>query len=301
MDIRFSILITTKNRSGALLFTLSTLSTLLRRSDVECIVCDDGSTDDTVQQLKQLYPAIECIQHAKSIGLIGSRNELLARARGKYAISLDDDAHFMSTNPLENIEQTFKAMPDCGVIAFRIFWGLETPAHTDTREQPERVKGFVGCGHAWKMEAWRSIPDYPAWFIFYGEEDFAAYHLYKQHVQVRYVPDILVHHRVNVTQRKQQPDYRLRLRRSLRAGWLLMLLFFPWKTIPRRWGYSLITQLKKRTFKGDFLGTVAILQAMADVLFYAPKIVTHRAKLTPSEFEHFNTLRDTPVYWNPSP
>lgn len=299
MSIRFSILITTKNRCGELLYTLSKISALLSKPDVECIVCDDGSTDDTLQQLMQKYPAIELLHNPQSIGLIGSRNKLLAMARGKYSISLDDDAHFLSKNPLEMIEDTFQSMPNCGVIAFRIYWGIQAPSETETNEQPERVRGFVGCGHAWNMEAWRSIPDYPAWFVFYGEEDFAAYHLFKKDWLIQYVPAILVQHRVNVSERKQESDYRIRLRRSLRAGWFLMLLFFPWTTIPRRWGYSFLTQVNKRTFKGDFQGTIAIIQALGDIILYLPKLLTHISKLTPSEFKQYNSLRDTPIYWNP--
>ncbi|MES2559938.1 MAG: glycosyltransferase family 2 protein [Bacteroidota bacterium] len=300
MSIRFSILITTKNRCPELLFTLSSISTLLRRPDVECIICNDGSSDDTMTQLQEQYPEIELIHHPQSIGLICSRNKLLAKASGQYAISLDDDAHFLSEHPLETIEHTFNTMPHCGVIAFRIYWGTETPSNTINNETQKRVKGFVGCGHAWNMEAWRSIPDYPDWFIFYGEEDFAAYHLFKKQWQILYVPDILVQHRVNVSQRKKESDYRLRLRRSLRAGWFLMLLFFPMKTIPKRWAYSVWIQLQKRTFKGDFPGTIAILQAMADIVIHLPKIIQNTSTLSVQEFVQYNNLKDTPIYWNPA-
>lgn len=272
---------------------------MLSRPDVECIVCIDGSTDNTLQQLAEHYPSIIPIHHTHSIGLIGSRNKLLLLARGKYSISLDDDAHFLSEHPLEQIDQIFQSQPDCGVIAFRIYWGTEAPPQTTTTEKTEQVRGFVGCGHAWNMEAWRSIPDYPSWFIFYGEEDFAAYHLFKKRWCIQYVPSILVHHRVNVTERKKQADYRIRLRRSLRAGWFLLFLFAPWKVIPRRWGYSLYTQLKKRTFKGDVQATIAILQALSDILIFLPRIMNHRSALSPSQFEHYNNLKETPIYWNP--
>jgi hypothetical protein len=38
----------------------------------------------------------------------------------------------------------------------------------------ENVKSFVGCGHAWRMKAWHEIPNYPEWFEFYGEENYAS-------------------------------------------------------------------------------------------------------------------------------
>ncbi|PTT01701.1 glycosyl transferase, partial [Flavobacterium sp. HMWF030] len=41
----FSILITTKNRKEDLAFTLLKIQHLLDRSNVECVVFDDGSID----------------------------------------------------------------------------------------------------------------------------------------------------------------------------------------------------------------------------------------------------------------
>jgi hypothetical protein len=97
-----------------------------------------------------------------------------------YAISLDDDAHFITANALSVIADYFAVHPNCGVLALRIFWGLTAPHTVVTTETPTRVQGFVGCGHVWRMKAWRSIPDYPDWFVFYGEEDFASYQLLKK-------------------------------------------------------------------------------------------------------------------------
>ena len=297
MDIRFSIVITTRNRIRELHYTLQQLEALLAREDVECIICDDGSTDGTSELVKEQFPAITLLRHTRSIGLIGSRNELLARARGKYAISLDDDAHFLTQHPLEKIEALFTENPDCGVIAFRIYWGLIPPAHIESTETSTQVRGFVGCGHAWRMDAWKRIPNYPEWFIFYGEEDFASYQLFRNTLSIWYAPEILVHHRVDVKSRKQQHDYRVRLRRSLRSGWYLMFLFFPWKTIPRRLAYSLWIQLKKRTFTGDLLGSVAILQALGDLLWNIPRILQNRTALSPKQFAEYNRLDATKIYW----
>jgi hypothetical protein len=30
----------------------------------------------------------------------------------------------------------------------------------------EVLQSFVGCGHVWRMDAWRTIENYPEWFIF---------------------------------------------------------------------------------------------------------------------------------------
>jgi hypothetical protein len=65
------------------------------------------------------------------------------------------------------------------------------------------MKSFAGGAHAWRMSAWRQIPDYPSWFIFHGEEDFAAYEMFKKRLEIHYLPSVLVHHRVDLKARKK--------------------------------------------------------------------------------------------------
>ena len=297
--IKFSFLITTKDRLKDLKFTLNNLNYLLERDDVECIICDDGSTDGTFEYILKNYPKIQLINNKKSKGLIYSRNRLLGLVNGLYAISLDDDAHFITRNPLELIESYFKKKQQCGVLACRIYWGKHQPKEINTEEEPNMVKGFVGCGHVWNMNAWNNIPNYLDWFVFYGEEDFAAFQLFKHCWQVHYVPDILVHHRVDIKSRKKDKDYRLRLRRSLRSGWYLYFLFYPWKLIPKKFVYTLWIQLKLKVFKGDFKALIAIVQALFDVLFNFPKLIKNSNRLTIKEFKEFSKLPDTKVYWIP--
>ena len=223
----FSILITTKNRLPDLIFTLEKLASLLTKPYFEVLICDDGSTDGTFDYVQKHFPNVIIFRNETSKGLIFSRNVLLEKTTAKYAISLDDDAHFLSQNPLEEIQQFFEINPTCGVLAFRIYWDKNSPITTQTNEKSIRVKGFVGCGHAWRMSAWRSIPNYPSWFVFYGEEDFAAYQLFKKEIEIHYLPSVLVHHRVDILSRKSNQDYQLRLRRSFRSGWYLYFMFYP--------------------------------------------------------------------------
>jgi glycosyltransferase involved in cell wall biosynthesis len=299
MSIEFSILITTKNRISELLYTLEKINLLLQRNDVECIICDDGSTDDTYTQVSKLFPNIKLIRNTKSKGLIYSRNRLLENTNGIFAISIDDDLHFLSSNVLEKIQDYFTTNKECGVIGFRIFWGLNQPIEFNSDDKALQVKSYPGGAHAFRLQAWNDIPNYPDWFIFYGEEDFASYHLFKKNWQIHYVPDILVQHRVDLTSRKNNKDYQIRMRRSLRAGWYLMFLFFPIKHIPKRWLYSLWVQIKKRTLKGNIPGTIAILQSLGDLILHLPKIMINSNRLTSHEFESYNKLPDAKIYWNP--
>jgi glycosyltransferase involved in cell wall biosynthesis len=294
----FSILITTKNRLKDLAFTLDKIQYLLDRNDVECVVFDDGSTDGTYEYVKQNFPSIKLQRNTVSKGYIFCRNKILNESKSDFAISLDDDAHFVTENSLESIKKHFEENTNCGLIALRIFWGLEEPVSKFSNEKPEWVQGFVGCAHVWRMKAWHTIPNYPEWFVFYGEEDFASYQLIKKNWQIHYLPEVLVNHRVDVKARRNKADYTLRLRRSLRSGWYLFFLFYPFSEIPKKMAYSIWMQMKIKVIKGDFKVLQAMILAMVDLILAIPKIIKNSNRFTPKEFAELNKLAPTKIYWN---
>nr|WP_315142616.1 glycosyltransferase [uncultured Flavobacterium sp.] len=299
MSATFTILITTKDRIEELKFTLVKIQHLLERNDVVCIVCDDGSTDETSSFLQLNYPTIQLIRNSKSKGLIYSRNRLLNLTKTDYAISLDDDAHFITTQPLQSIAAYFEENLKVGLLGLRVFWSKEQPSETTSTEHSIRMKSFVGCGHVWRMKAWRAIPNYPEWFVFYGEEDFASYHLFKKNWEIHYLPEVLVHHRVDIKSRKIHTDYSLRLRRSLRSGWYLYFLFLPFQNIPQKMSYSLWMQLKLKVVKGDWRALQAIVSALFDVLKAIPKIIKNSNRLTSEEYRAYQKLENARIYWAP--
>ncbi|WP_428225728.1 glycosyltransferase family 2 protein [Flavobacterium sp.] len=299
MNIKFSIVVTTRNRLSDLKITLDKLHTILDLPQVECLIYDDASEDETVLFVQNNYPNIKLFQNKKSLGLIHNRNVLLNNSLGKYAISLDDDAHFLSENVLETIEKHFENNQKCGVIACRIFWGKEEPTKTKTNHEVERVQGFVGCGHIWNLKAWKEIPNYPEWFVFYGEEDFASYQLFKKGWEVHYVPEILVQHRVEIKERKKHEDYFVRFRRSFRSGWYLYIMFYPLTLIPKRMLYTLWVQIKTKVLRGDLVAFKGLILAQLDVLINLPKLLRESNRLTHQEFKEYNNLTPTKIYWQP--
>ena len=295
----FSILITTKNRKADLAFTLNKINYLLEANSVQCVVFDDGSTDGTYEFVKQNFPEVKIQRNPVSKGYILCRNKMLNETQADYAISLDDDAHFLTENPLQSIQKHFDQNANCGLLALRIFWGLGEPVSKLSNEKSQRVQGFVGCAHVWRISAWHSIPNYPEWFVFYGEENFASHQLFKSNWEVHYLPAVLVNHRVDVKARRSNADYGIRLRRSLRSGWYLFFLFDPVSAIPQKMAYSLWIQLKQKVFKGDFKALQAIVLALLDLVWNVPRIVKSSHRLTKKEYEVYNQLPEAKIYWQP--
>lgn len=297
MKKKVSIFITTKNRLAELKETLQHCEPYIKDPKVEFLICDDGSTDGTFDFVTQQYPTINLIRNIQSQGLIYSRNRLLERVTAPVAVCLDDDAHLITPDALDKTLDYFDKHPQCGVIAYRIYWGKQLPVNTQSYEKPERVQGFVGCGHVWRMSAWKAIPPYPEWFEFYGEEEFAARHLFLKNIEIHYLPGVLVQHRVEVKSRKNQPDYIWRLRRSLRSGWYLYFIFLPKRYIPRKLAYSIWMQLKLKVFKGDFMALTAIILALMDSILNCRKVLRSTNRFSENEWKEFLNLNETKIYF----
>ena len=299
MISEFTLCITTYNRLSELKKTLNSLEKLIIAESLNCIICDDGSTDGTFDYVHKQYPSIQIFRNIDNRGLIYCRNRIMERVKTKFAISLDDDANFLIDPNFNAVSQYFQKFDKCAILSMRIFWGMNPPIKKQSLDEPIRVKGFAGGAHVMRTSAWHQIPDYPEWFKFYGEEDFASFHLFKRGLEVHYYPDILIHHRVDIKSRKKNKDYVQRTRRSLRSGWYLYLMFYPKRLIPKRMAYSIWMQYKTKVIRGDFKALIAIKLAIMDLLLNSIKILQNSNRLTFDEFKKFEMIAPTRIYWTP--
>lgn len=296
-----TILIPTKDKLEDLKVTLDSLSDIILSNKVDCIICDDGSnSNNSIEFVNKNYPMILVLKNKKSKGIHFTRNLMFSKVKTPYALCLDDDVSLITKDVLALIEFYFENNTRCGIIAFRIYWNKIYPKITLCDEKNTPVKSFGAGACACRMSYLNKIPKFLDWFVFYGEEDFAAMHLFKKGWEVHYVPEILVQHRVDIKTRKKDKDYKLRLRRSLRSGWYLYLLFYPLKLIPKRFIYTFWMQIKLKVFKGDGQALLAIIQAMWDVVFNLPRLIKNANRFTNAEFLHYQQLPEAKLYWKPS-
>lgn len=114
---KVSLIICARNRKTELLECLESLQKLdLAGIDLETIVVDNASTDDTYATVHARYPAVEFIRNAVNQGTARSRNQAVQIARGAYVWSLDSDT--VASNPavLRNMLDYFRAHPDTGSV-----------------------------------------------------------------------------------------------------------------------------------------------------------------------------------------
>src|SRR5690606_12706021 len=98
----FSVIITTYNRAALFKRALESLISQTEK-DWEAILIDDGSTDDTYDQIEPYIDKYPQIQYKKQSnrGTVSAKNAGIASARGKCITFLDSDDEY-SVNHLQS-------------------------------------------------------------------------------------------------------------------------------------------------------------------------------------------------------
>lgn len=110
----FSIVITSYNYGH---FLASALDSVLAqdRSDIQILLIDDASTDDTPEIASKYHEHIEYVRNEKNLGAGGAWGVGLKLARGKYLIKLDADDELLPGH-LAALQQAFEADAKVGMV-----------------------------------------------------------------------------------------------------------------------------------------------------------------------------------------
>lgn len=81
------------------------------KKDLEVIVVDNDSRDDSVAYLKKGFPALKLIANTKNLGFGAGNNQGALEAKGKYLLLLNSDAS-LSRNTLKTLVEELELNPD---------------------------------------------------------------------------------------------------------------------------------------------------------------------------------------------
>ncbi len=139
-----SVLMSTYNRSQALPYAIESILNQTY-TDFEFIIVDDGSTDNTMEQLRfyaQKDPRIVIVKNNENHGLIYSLNRGLDMARGKYVARMDDDDKSLPWR-LERQVWAMERHPEITVLGGGILWDeaqVIPPAGVPLINNPDEIE-----------------------------------------------------------------------------------------------------------------------------------------------------------------
>ncbi|MCA1830927.1 MAG: glycosyltransferase family 2 protein, partial [Actinobacteria bacterium] len=107
-----SIVVATHDAGDMLLEALRCIDA--GRTDIELIVVDNGSTDESVDRVAAIYPAAKIVRNDHNTGYAPAYNQGVAEASGEFTVLLNTDA-FLGPKELEKILDVAKSDPDAAI------------------------------------------------------------------------------------------------------------------------------------------------------------------------------------------
>jgi GT2 family glycosyltransferase len=168
------------------------------------IVAVDNASSDGTRDVVAAYRDVTLLRLRDNIGAAG-RNAGAALARTPYVAFCDDDGYFERSG-LEYAANALDAFPDVALVNARIIVGPEQsldPISAEMQASPlqdtvplpgKRLLGFMGGAIVARRDAYLAVGGYSTTFFIGGEEETLAWPLVRRGWQLRYLPEVVVHH-----------------------------------------------------------------------------------------------------------
>jgi glycosyltransferase involved in cell wall biosynthesis len=137
-DPTVTVIVPAYNAAWSIESTLKSIKAQLF-ANFECVVVDDGSTDDTAERVERFIaddPRFRLIRQANG-GVSAARNRALAEARGRYVANLDSDDMWRPQFLLRAVEILEHETPAPVMVFSRSLWihADETPVGGERRTE----------------------------------------------------------------------------------------------------------------------------------------------------------------------
>ncbi|EFS96762.1 glycosyltransferase, group 2 family protein [Capnocytophaga ochracea F0287] len=213
-------------------------------SNLEILVIDDGSTDNTktiLQRLVQKDSHIKYIKNEENLKLIKTLNKGLELCNGKYIARMDTDDISLPTR-IEKQVNFLEAHPEIGIVGtyIQIFGVRESVWKMDTKDKYIRTYLFCNSSFAHPSVRMRTSilrdnhlyynTDYP------HAEDYKLWCDIAQYTKLANIPEVLLYYRINENQvsnkyNKEQKETTQRIREEYIAERNVPIRFIAQNTI----------------------------------------------------------------------
>lgn len=241
----------------------------------QIIVVDNGSSDNSVNLLREQFPEIEFNPLERNYGVAGGRNRGIEMARGEICIFLDDDAQFVHSDATAKTLSYFQADPQLACLAFFIqnaVTGLEDRKSIPRVDKRHIARDypcgyFCGAGFAVKRLVFSKIGMFWERLLYGGEDLDFSYRLLNQGYQLlRSFSIKVLHDEVLQTRPPGQWVYV-----NARNRCWIATKNLPWRYVISTsllwWSYTALISLQRKQFhhfarsiRDSLLGLPTVLQ-----------------------------------------
>lgn len=281
-----TVVITTRNRSHDLRRALT--SAVAQEGNIEILVFDDASTDDTAKMVSEEFPTVQLVRRHARVGYIALRNEGIREAKAPIIFSIDDDAEFRSPTTIRDALRYFDH-PRVGALSLPFINCVKGEMRPPMQPSPldDRiwcVPHYMGTSHALVRDLFLKLGGYSESLLHWGEEEEYSRKLWGAGYIVRIANTPPIYHYPSPVGRTEWRR-RLLLHRNpqLIEYWYTPALYLP-HGVARSYGRFAKTLLQKRSIRGFaadvFMMANASLQALRGLADRRPLSVTaHRVYL----------------------
>ena len=87
--------------------------------DVEILIVDNASTDDSAQMVRERFPQMRLIESDTNLGFGSANNLAIRQSKGRYALLLNPDTEVKS-GALETLVRFIETHPQAGAVGARL-------------------------------------------------------------------------------------------------------------------------------------------------------------------------------------
>jgi len=208
-----SVVIPSYNRRDCVLALLSDLYAQ-QGVEMEVIVVDDCSPDDSVEAIRRGFPQATVLVNEKNGGPAVSRNRGILAASGEIVVGFDSDVTVPDRRLLSKVLDRFRDHPSVSGLAFRLLkpdgksedtprWWHPVPIETYA-DKSFLTSYFSGTGYAFRRDAVVEAGMYPEILYMHYEEVELAFRILDHGGSILHCPELVALHHANEVSRRSE-------------------------------------------------------------------------------------------------
>ena len=236
--------------------TLSCIETLLEQVgiDIEILVVDNASGDDSIAQLRKAYPDIKLIENAINYGFAKANNLAAVEARGQYILVINPDIRLLTIDVVAGLIAVLKTDLSIGVIGPDIIESRRErrampryhyPLQKKLKRQeslmnlPGKIAWILGACMLFPKHVYEQIKGFDNDFFLYGEDTDICLRLRQAGYSIAWEPRYKVDHWAGASEsgsrtydtrvRKKRGYYQFCLKHYVKADLMPVLRRQYWK------------------------------------------------------------------------